>query len=97
MTQLNVSQGVQAVVIEATATSVSANAGRSSPAINDQIVNEGLYDIVFTITHPDGNTQDFTLRPGWTNTVPWLFKNLAWVAADGDAAFYMFAHVAPRG
>lgn len=97
MTQLNVSQGVQAVCIEATATTVSANAGRSSPCVNDFVVNDGVNDVAFTVTHTDGNTQVFTLKSGEINSAPFLFKNIAWVTASGTSSFRMFAHVAPKG
>lgn len=97
MTQLNVSQGVQAVCIEAIATTVSASAGRSSPAVNDSILNAGIEDIVFTAVHPDGNSQSFTVLAGRENAVPFLFKNITWLTLSGTSQFYMFAHVAPRG
>jgi hypothetical protein len=96
MAQHIVPQGVQLVIIEATATTVSANAGRSSPAVVHSILNAGLYDIVFTATHTDNNTQSFTVLAGREFTLPFLFRTISWVTTEGSSDFFLVGYVAPR-
>lgn len=77
---------VRPVCIEDAAVTTTG-AFREVSAVNDYIINDGPVDIIFTAAG-----QQFTIKPGEVNDVPFLFAKLTWRAASGTGAFRCFAH-----
>jgi hypothetical protein len=92
VTTLNVAKGVKLAVIEATADTVQASAGRSSPAVLMWLKVDGANDVAFEFEDTDGTLQTITVKTTETVTDPISFKNVKYTAAAGASAFRIRAH-----